>query len=128
MQKEQLLELRNKIVQATQDIALQGEGNDAERLQVLLNIARAGNANYAVLQKAYELASSIEGDDDKLAALLDILFEVDVQLAGDESDGARDGEAVSALVVEPASQEAPVQSGDTPSQFDSNTNQPNEQG
>lgn len=128
MQKEQLLELRNKIVQATQDIALQGEGNDAERLQVLLNIARAGNANYAVLQKAYELASSIEGDDDKLAALLDILFEVDVQLAGDEGEGTREGERIAAPVNEAVSQEAPAQPSDPPSQFDSNTNQPNEQG
>jgi len=80
MQKEQLLELRNKIVQSTQDIALRGEGSATERLQVLLNIVRSGGASLEVLSKAYELAQSLEGDDDKLSALLDVLYEVDAKL------------------------------------------------
>ena len=88
MQKEQLLELRSKILQSTQEIALRGEGSPAERLQILLSIVRNGDANLEILTKAYELAQSSVGDDDKLTALLDVLYEVDAKIsaAGENED------------------------------------------
>lgn len=81
MQKDQLLELRNKILQTTQEIALRGEGDPAERMQILLSIVRAGNANLEVLTRVYELSQSIEDDSDRLSALLDVLYEVDAKLS-----------------------------------------------
>jgi hypothetical protein len=86
MQKEQLLELRRKIVQSTQEIALRGEGSPAERLQVLLSIVRNGDASIEVLSKAYELAQASDSDDDKLAALLDVLYEVDAKLSAEPAE------------------------------------------
>lgn len=80
MQKDQLLELRNKIVQSTREIALKGEGSPAERLQVLMSIIRDGDADVEVLSGAFELAESMQGDEDKLTAMLDLLYEVDVKL------------------------------------------------
>jgi len=84
MHKEQLLELRNRILQSTQEIALRGEGSEAERLQILLSIVRSGNANVEVLTRAYELVQSSENDDDKLSVLLDVLYEVDAKLAAED--------------------------------------------
>ena len=84
MHKEQLLELRNRILQSTQEIALRGEGSEAERLQILLSIVRSGNANVEVLTRAYELVQSSESDDDKLSVLLDVLYEVDAKLAAED--------------------------------------------
>ena len=88
MQKQQLLELRGKIVKRAQAIVLDGTGSTEERFQVLMNIIRSGDADFDILTKTYELAETIENDDAKLSALLDILFEIDAQLSGDEEGAA----------------------------------------
>ena len=94
MHKEQLIELRNKILQSTQEIALRGEGSEAERLQILLSIVRSGNASIEVLTRAYELVQSSENDDDKLSVLLDVLYEVDAKIAAeDDAAGTPDNTA-----------------------------------
>ncbi len=80
MQKDQLLELRNKIVQSTRELALKGEGAAADRLQVLMGLVRDGDADLETLTRAYELIQSIQGDDNKLTALLDLLYEVDAKI------------------------------------------------
>lgn len=80
MHKDQLLELRSKIVSSAQEIALNGNGSPDERLQVLLTIIRDGAASLDILAKTYELIQQGSVDDDKLNALLDLLYEVDEQL------------------------------------------------
>lgn len=85
MQKEQLLELRSKIVQSAQTLALKGSGEPEERLQVLLNLVRSGDANLEMLTKVYELSQTIGNDDDRLSVLLDVLYEVDAKLSQDDS-------------------------------------------
>ena len=85
MQRDQLLELRNKIVHSTQEIALKGTGSPVERLQVLMSIIHDGEASTEVLTRAFELAQSIEGDDDKLTSLLDLLYAIDVKLGEEEA-------------------------------------------
>jgi len=85
MQKDQLLELRNRIVHSTQEIALKGTGSPVERLQVLMSIIHDGEASTEVLTRAFELAQSIEGDDDKLTSLLDLLYAIDVKLGEEEA-------------------------------------------
>jgi hypothetical protein len=80
MEKDQLLELRSKIVQKTQQLAIDGQGSPSDRLQVLLSIIQAGGANAEILNKTFELTESIEGDDEKLSALLEVLYEVDARL------------------------------------------------
>ena len=88
MQRDQLLELRSKIVESAQQLALNGQGTAEDRLQVLLNVIRSGDASLEVLSRAYELANGIENDDDKLTALLDVLYEVDADLAKSEQSDA----------------------------------------
>jgi hypothetical protein len=87
MNKEQLLELRGKIVNSAQELALNGQGSPEDRLQLLLNIIRGGEPTYDVLSKAYELTSQIDNDDGKLTALLDVLYEVDAKLGDLEQPG-----------------------------------------
>jgi len=86
MQRDQLLELRSKIVQSTQEIALKGTGSPVDRLQVLMSIIRDGDASTEVLTRAFELAQSMEGDDDKLTSLLDLLYAIDVKLGSNEEE------------------------------------------
>lgn len=85
MQKEQLLELRSKVVQAAQAVALNGDGAPEERLQVLLSFVRSGDANLEILTKVYELSQTISNGDDKLSVLLDVLYEVDAKLNQEEA-------------------------------------------
>lgn len=85
MQRDQLLELRNKIVHSTQEIALKGSGSPVDRLQVLMSLIHDGNANIEVMTRAFELAQSMEGDDDKLTSLLDLLYAIDVKLGDNEA-------------------------------------------
>lgn len=92
MEKEQLIELRKKIVASAQEIALHGDGSAADRLQILLSLIRDGVGDTNVLSKAFELAQTLENPDDKLSTLLDLLYEVDAKITADEqSDTAGSG-------------------------------------
>ena len=84
MQRDQLLELRSKIVQSAQEIALKGSGSPVDRLQVLMSLIHDGDASLEVMTRAFELAYAMEGDDDKLTSLLDLLYAVDVKLGNGE--------------------------------------------
>lgn len=81
MDKEKLLELRSKIVEKTQQLAVNGQGSPEDRLQVLFNIIQSGGASLEVLSSAYELIESLNSDDEKLTALLDVLYEVDARIS-----------------------------------------------
>lgn len=85
MQKDQLLDLRAKIVQSTQRLVLTTDGPAEERLQVLMNIIRDGEPTIEVLSKAFELSEQLETDEDKLATLLELQYEVDSRLGSLES-------------------------------------------
>ena len=87
MQPDQLLELRSKIVQSTRDIALHGGGSEADRLQILMTMVRSGDADYEVYNRTFELSSSIQDDDQKLTAMLDLLYEVDLKLNEENQEG-----------------------------------------
>ncbi len=86
MQKDQLLELRSTIVATVQRIALEGGGSVTDRVQVLMGIVRSGDATQEIFAKIYELANSIEDEDEKLDIMLTLLYEVDIQLGDDESE------------------------------------------
>ena len=81
MQQDQLLELRSKIIKSTQELALRGAGTVAERLRILLSSIAQGGADLEVLSRAFELTQELEDDDERLSALLDVLYEVDEKIA-----------------------------------------------
>lgn len=88
MDKNRLLDLRTKIVQRAQQLAMESQAPATERLQVLLGLIRSGGADLEVLTKAYELTESVENDEGKLSTLIDVLYEVDARLA--ESDSSQE--------------------------------------
>lgn len=86
MNREELLELRNQIVAQTKVVAMEGSGPAEDRLPIVLELARGGDAG--LLRKAFELANSIGDEVEKLNALLDIIAVIDENLAVDEDDSA----------------------------------------
>lgn len=87
----QLQELRQKINQSIVALAMQDDGPEEERLQVLLNVINAGSASYEVMQRAFELTQRSVPNEEvgrKLDYLLDILHGIDAQLAADGPEGS----------------------------------------
>lgn len=76
MSKEQLLSLREQIMNDITPLALDG-GGGAASFGILLRVIQAGNATGDVYAKAYESAKQIQDKDQRLNALLSLLDEID---------------------------------------------------
>ena len=87
MNKEELLQLRQQIVDQTKRLALESDANPEEKLQVLMGLVKSGDASTEVMHKAYETAQQLPQDADKMDAFLDLIYEIDARLA-DESSAA----------------------------------------
>ena len=87
MNKEELLQLREQIVGKTRQLAIDSENTDPiNRLEVLMGLIRSGDTSKEVMQHAYDAASQLP-EDAKLDAFLDLIYEIDVQLGGEEPTG-----------------------------------------
>lgn len=84
-EKNELLELRAQIVAQTKKVALEGSGSPEARLQVLMEVIRAGESTVDTYKATYDISQQLSGDDDKMNAMLDLLFEIDKDLAVEES-------------------------------------------
>jgi len=80
MDNDQLVALREKILQDIVPLVLDNAQNGADRFDLLLRIIQAGNASGELYSRAYESAKSIEGGDDRLEALLSLLDEIDLDV------------------------------------------------
>jgi len=76
MSKEQLLSLREQIMNDITPLALEGSGGAAS-FGILLRVIQAGNATADVYSRAYESAKAIQDKDQRLDALLSLLDEID---------------------------------------------------
>lgn len=95
MNKDELLKLREQIINNTRQLALDNEDADpVARLEVLMGLIRSGDTSAEVMHRAYEVAAKLSEDSSKLDAFLDLVYEIDVQL-GDENqeDPATHGDA-----------------------------------
>lgn len=77
MDKDQLVSLRDKILEDVVPLVIDGAENGSDRFDLLLRVIRAGNANSSLYARAYESAKAIEDKNDRLEALLSLLDEVD---------------------------------------------------
>ncbi|HSW92552.1 MAG TPA: hypothetical protein VLH14_01575 [Patescibacteria group bacterium] len=85
----ELLDLRNRIITDTKQLALAGQGDPQERLQVIMEMIKGGDSNPELFTAAYDLIAKIPADDDRLQESLNLLFEIDQtigQQEGKESD------------------------------------------
>ncbi len=83
-QKNALLELRGQIVAQTKKLALEGTGAPESRLQVLMEVIRSGDSTADTYKSAYEIMQQLPSDDDKMNGMLDLLFEIDKDIAVEE--------------------------------------------
>ncbi len=84
MDRDELLKLREDIVAHARTLALEGGASPAERLDVIMGLVRSGDSSMELLNKAYEAAKELPEDADKLNAMLDIVYEIDSDLANNE--------------------------------------------
>lgn len=79
MNKDDLLKLRQNVVEAAQTAAVDGDAPAEVRLPIVLELAR-DSSDISLLRKAYELAGQIEEQGARVDALLDVLAAIDEQV------------------------------------------------
>jgi len=84
MNKDELLKLRAEIAYSARQIALNGDVESADKLEVLMNLVRSGDSSGEVLHRAYDTVKSLPDDNDRLPALLDLMYEIDGLLSNEE--------------------------------------------
>jgi hypothetical protein len=86
MGKEELLKLREEIASHVRGLALatNDDGNSEAKLEVLMNLIRSGDSSKDLLYGAFETAQKLPEGSSKLNALLDLMYEIDAELAADE--------------------------------------------
>ncbi len=84
MNKEELLEFRQKVVEQARQLALEGDADPASKLQLLMALIRSGDSSREALNAAYEVVQQLPEATDKLDVLLELIYEVDAQLGADE--------------------------------------------
>lgn len=86
---QDLSDLRTKIVDSVQELALKNEGDPLARTQVMLEMMRADTASSEVYIKAYEVAQQIEDANERMDVMLDIIFEIDRKVAASQLDSEK---------------------------------------
>lgn len=77
MNKEELMELRSRITEGVSRLAVDGNGNEQERIRILLDVIGAGGANREIYETAFRLVSEQDDAGSKLDRFLDLLYGVD---------------------------------------------------
>jgi len=94
MNRDELLKIRAEIATSARQVALEGDVDPANKLEVLMSLIVSGDSSAEVLYRAYDAAKSLPNDVDKLPALLDIMYEVDRMISdqsgSDETDRLSD--------------------------------------
>jgi|GEM_PF-1086731 len=89
----ELLDLRNRIITDTKQLALAGQGDPQERLQVIMEMIKGGDSNPELFTAAYDLIAKISVDDDRLQESLNLLFEIDQALGKQEGQESQEGQS-----------------------------------
>lgn len=100
MNKEELLEFRQKVVGSVRQLALEDDTDPANKLQVLMGLIRSGDSSREAMNAVFEAAQQLPDATEKLDTLLDLIYEIDTQL------GSEDGEMPQADEPAPAEESA----------------------
>lgn len=92
MNQEELLQLRQKIVDQIKVLAMEGDAQPSDKLQVLMGLIRSGDSSPDVMVKAYEISQQLDGDPLKLDAMLDLIYEIDARLKAEPEQAAAEAE------------------------------------
>lgn len=98
LNKEELLSLRADIVGKTRELALNSDASPAEKLNVLMDMMQSGDVSVDFIREAYKQAQALEGDSDKLDAMLDLIYIIDNNLPEEKVDDqpTQDGDSQTA--------------------------------
>ncbi|MDD3035827.1 MAG: hypothetical protein PHO93_02825 [Candidatus Saccharimonadaceae bacterium] len=77
MNKEELLSLREKILQDVMPLVIDNEQNGVDRFDLLIRLIHAGNASSEIYRRAYDSAKAIEDNGERLDALMSLLDEIE---------------------------------------------------
>ncbi len=86
MNKEELLEFREKVVGSVRQLALEDDTDPVNKLQVLMGLIRSGDSSREAMNAVYDAAQQLPDATEKLDTLLDLIYEIDAQLGEDEAE------------------------------------------
>lgn len=85
-QNNELIELRSQIAAQARQLILDGAGEPETRLQMLMELIRSGESTIDIYRSAYEITQQLSNDDDKINSMLSLLYEIDKNIAMNNSD------------------------------------------
>lgn len=88
MDYEGLQELRDEIAANVRELALSSTGDEHERLQALLDVARGGDTSIEVMREAYRLANDLPDETERMRVLVDLMDGIDATLSVASEDAA----------------------------------------
>lgn len=88
MNYEELKELRDEIAANVRELALNNAGDEHERLQALLDVARGGDTSIEVMREAYRLANDLPDEAERMRVLVDLMDGIDATFAAASSETA----------------------------------------
>jgi len=80
-QKNELLELRSQIAAQAKQLTLDSTGDPDARLQILMEVIRSGESTLDIYKTTYEVIQQLSDDDDKVSAMLGLIYEIDKDIA-----------------------------------------------
>lgn len=100
MNRDELLKLRGEVVSSARTLALESQADPRDKLDVIMSLIRSGDKTPDLMYQSYEIAKQLGSDEQKLNAMLDIIYEIDTELT-DGEDQVGDGRASSVDTIEP---------------------------
>ncbi len=88
MDYEALQELRDEIAANVRELALNSTGDEHERLQALLDVARGGDTSIEVMREAYRLANDLPDEAERMRVLVDLMDGIDATFAATSDETA----------------------------------------
>ena len=87
MNKDELVELRQKIIDESLPEIMGSMGNPEEKASLLLNLIRSGRQDMNLYKQAFDSINVIEDKNIKVSSMLDLLSLIDLSINSSESRG-----------------------------------------
>ena len=85
MNKDELLKIRQQLVDKTRQMALNDTNDPVERMDILLGLIRSGDMSRDLMDNAMKTVDQLP-EEARLDVYLDLIFEIDAQLGVDADE------------------------------------------
>jgi hypothetical protein len=86
MNKQTLLELRKEVSDNLLPLVLESEGPAEDRIELVMNMIRMGNADESLYRRAFDTIMTVEDKNQKAAFLFELLSEIESEIEAVESE------------------------------------------